>query len=142
MSRPTNSRKVSTPPKMIGYKPYGLQRCKTESIILNYDEFEGFKFINYDNLQQDEAAARMEISRPTFTRLYNNALKKIATAFVEGKSIEIVGGNVEFNDEWLRCMKCYKLIDGKKNHIRCINCKLYGQGELVNLIKPVVKDSK
>jgi uncharacterized protein len=127
---------------MIGFKPYGLTKCKKESVVLNYDEFEGLKFINYDNLHQDEAAAKMEISRPTFTRLYNNALKKIATAFVEGKSIEIEGGNVQFENEWLRCTKCYKLIDGKKNHIRCVNCKLYGKNELVNLIKPLEKEEK
>jgi uncharacterized protein len=122
---------------MIGFRPYGLKKCRRESVVLNYDEFEGLKHINYDNLQQGEAAAKMGISRPTFTRLYNSALKKITTAFVEGKSIEIEGGNVEFDKEWLRCMKCYKLIDGKNNHIRCVNCKLYGQSELVNLIKIV-----
>ena len=127
---------------MIGFKPYGLKRCKKESITLNYDEFEGLKFINYDNIKQDEAAARMEISRPTFTRLYNNALKKIATAFVEGKSIEIEGGNVQFENDWLRCTKCFKLIDGKKNHIRCLNCKLYGKNELMSLIKPIIKVEK
>jgi uncharacterized protein len=140
MSRPTKNRKVSTPPKMIGFKPYGLKKCKKESIVLNYDEFEGLKYMNYDNLQQEEAAIKMDISRPTFTRLYNSALKKIATAFVEGKSIEIEGGNVQFENEWLRCTKCYKLIDGKNNHIRCVNCKLYGKNELVNLIKPASKE--
>jgi predicted DNA-binding protein (UPF0251 family) len=135
MPRPQRNRKVSTPPKMIGFKPYGQLKCKQKIITLNYDEFEGFKYINYDNLQQDEAAAKMDVSRPTFTRLYNNALKKIATAFVEGQSIEIVGGNVQFDKEWLRCMKCYKLIDGNRNHIRCANCEFYGREELVQLIK-------
>jgi uncharacterized protein len=140
MARPTNSRKINTPPKMIGFKPYGLPKIKQESIILNYDEFEGFKYIDYNNLQQDVAAERMGISRPTFTRLYNNALKKIAIAFVEGKSIEIQGGNVYFENDWLRCKKCFKLINGKENHIRCVNCKLYGKNELVNLINPIVKE--
>jgi uncharacterized protein len=135
MSRPQRNRRVCTPPKMIGFKPYGLKKCKRESVILNYDEFEGLKYINYDNLQQEEASEKMGVSRPTFTRLYNSALKKIAAAFVEGKSIEIEGGNVEFANEWLRCMKCYKLIDGNRNHIRCAGCELYGKNELVNLIK-------
>jgi len=118
---------------MIGFKPYGLKKCKTESIMLNYDEFEGFKYINYDNLQQDDAAEKMQISRPTFTRLYNSALKKIATAFAEGKCIEIIGGNVEFESEWLRCKRCYKLINGKKNHVRCNGCNFFGEEELVHL---------
>lgn len=133
MPRPQRSRRVCTPPKMIGFKPYGIKKCKQECIVLNYDEFEGFKFMNYDNLPQEEAASRMGISRPTFTRLYNSALKKIATAFVEGKSIEIEGGNVKFESDWLRCMKCYKLINGRKNHIQCANCELFDKEELVDL---------
>lgn len=136
MSRPPRNRIVTTPPPMIGFKPYGLKRCKKESVTLSYDEFQGFKYINYDQIKQDDAAARMGISRPTFTRLYNCALKKIAIAFVEGKSITIVGGDVQFDQEWLRCLKCFKLIDGNSNHIKCVNCKLYGSEELVNINKP------
>jgi len=30
----------------------------------------------------------MNVSRPTFTRIYNSALELIAKAFVEGKAIE------------------------------------------------------
>jgi uncharacterized protein len=35
----------------------------------------------------------MSVSRPTITRIYNKALKQIAIAFVDGKAIEIEGGN-------------------------------------------------
>jgi len=139
MPRPQRNRIVSTPPKMIGFKPYGLKKCKSENIVLTFDEFQGFKYINYDELNQELAAAKMDISRPTFTRLYNRALKKIALAFVEGKTIIIEGGDVRFENEWLRCLKCYKLIDGKTTHIRCANCMLYGTNELVNIVKPVDK---
>jgi uncharacterized protein len=142
MPRPQRNRTLSTPPKMIGFKPYGLKKCKSESIVLNYDEFEGLKYINYDNLQQEEAAAKMGISRPTFTRLHNSALKKIAIAFVEGKSIEIDGGNVEFDKEWLRCTKCFKLIESKMNHNRCVGCNQYGKNELVKLNQPIVREHK
>jgi predicted DNA-binding protein (UPF0251 family) len=121
---------------MIGFKPYGIEKCKKESVNLTFDEFQGFKYINYDFIRQDEAAAKMGISRPTFTRLYNSALKKIALAFVEGHSIVIVGGDVQFEQEWQRCLKCFKLIDRNTGHVRCTNCKLYGNEELVNIIKP------
>jgi predicted DNA-binding protein (UPF0251 family) len=122
------------PPPMVGYRPYGLKRAKSAQVVLNFDEFEGLKFIHYDGLMQEEAATKMGISRPTFSRLYNQALKKIATAFVEGKSIEIQGGNVEFDKEWLRCKRCYKLIDGNVEHIRCAKCKFFDSSELVNVI--------
>jgi len=132
MPRPPRNRKVCTPPKMTGFKPYGLNKCSSQPIILSYDEFEGLKYINYDNLQQGEAAAKMEISRPTFSRLYQSALKKIATAFVEGKTIEIEGGNIQFTNEWLRCRICYKLINGRKNHEQCAECRFYDDEEKID----------
>jgi uncharacterized protein len=133
MPRTQRSRKVCTPPKMLGFRPYGLKKCKKKSIVLNYDEFEGLKYINYDKLSQDAAAEKMGISRPTFTRLHNSALNKIAKAFVECLIIEIEGGNVVFERDWYKCGICFKLIDGIENHQKCKNCNSFGDNELVNI---------
>ena len=78
------------------------------------------------------AAFKMEISRPTLTRMYNSALKKIAKAFVEGLAIEIEGGNVEFEKDWFKCNRCFKMFEGMENHIKCKNCPQYGKEELIN----------
>jgi len=121
---------------MQGFKPYGIAICETEHIIMQYDEYETIKLVNYDNLPQDEAAERMEVSRPTLTRIYNSALKKIAQAFVEGKSIIIEGGNFEFEKDWYKCKKCFRLIEGLDNHIKCSGCTRYGKDELINLNQP------
>ena len=75
----------------------------------------------------------MNVSRPTLTRIYDNARKTIARAFVEGKAIVIDGGNVDFGRMWFRCKKCNKLIDGIDNHIPCKNCKSYGINELTQI---------
>mgnify|MGYP000014473629 FL=1 len=83
---------------MLVFKPFGIAFCDTENIIMQYDEYETLKLVIYDDMPQDEAADKMEVSRPTLTRIYNSALKKIAQAFVEGKSIMIKGGNFEFED--------------------------------------------
>jgi len=136
MPRPQKNRKVCNPPKMQGFKPYGIAICETEHIIMQYDEYETIKLVNYDNLPQDEAAERMEVSRPTLTRIYNSALKKIAQAFVEGKSIIIEGGNFEFEKDWYKCKKCFRLIEGLDNHIKCSGCTRYGKDELINLNQP------
>jgi uncharacterized protein len=133
MSRPQKSRTVCIPPKMKGYKPYGIPPCKTESVTLSFEEYESLKLIDYDLLSQDQAAIKMNVSRPTFTRIYNRALKTIAKAFVEGKSIDICGGNYVLEEQWFRCRKCYKLIQGLENHSRCKNCKVFGLNELVPL---------
>lgn len=139
MPRPQKSRKVCNPPKMHGFKPFGIALCETENIILQFDEYETIKLVTYDNLSHDEAAEKMEISRPTLTRIYNSAISKIAKAFVEGKSIIIEGGNFEFDKDWYKCKKCYKIIEGLENHVKCKGCDKFGTDELVhfNLMKQV-----
>jgi uncharacterized protein len=133
MARPHKSRKVSNPPKMKGFRPYGIPMCKIEPVILKFEEYESIRLANYDRLPQEQAAMLMNISRPTFTRIYNNALEQLAKAFVEGKAIEIEGGNYELEKEWYRCKKCFKLIEGLEYHIKCKNCTLYGENELIKI---------
>jgi len=133
MARPQKNRKVCNPPKMQGFKPYGIPLCKTESIRLKFEEYESIRLVNYEMLPQDKAAEQMNVSRPTLTRIYNKALKIIAQAFVEGKAIDIEGGNYQFEQDWFKCKKCHKLIQGINNHIKCENCILYSESELINL---------
>ena len=133
MPRPRKIRKICNPPKMKGFKPFGLPLCKIESVKLTFEEYESIKLINYEMLSQDQGAEQMNVSRPTFTRIYNKALKTITKAFVEGKAIEIEGGDYELENEWFRCKKCYKLIEGIENHVKCENCQVFGKDELVLL---------
>ena len=118
---------------MAGFKPFGMPMCTLSAIKLQFDEYESINLVNYQNLPQDVAAEKMNVSRPTFTRIYNSALKKIAKAFVECSAIEIEGGNIEFDKEWYKCKKCFKLIEGIENHIQCKNCTSYGMDELISL---------
>ena len=136
MSRPQKRRKICIPPKMHGFKPFNLAACENKEITMQYDEYESIKLINYNHLSQDEAVDRMEVSRPTITRIYNKALKKIAMAFVEGNSIIFEGGNFEFEKDWYKCKKCFKLIQGIENHIKCKTCQAYSDRELINLNLP------
>ncbi len=133
MSRPKKKRKVNNPPKMHGFKPFGIAFCDTKHVAMQYDEYETVKLVIYDDLPQDLAADQMEVSRPTLTRIYNSALKKIGQAFVEGKSIIIKGGDFEFEKDWYKCKRCFKLISGIENHTKCGDCPPYDKGELVNL---------
>lgn len=115
---------------MIGFKPFGVPRNCNDKIVLQYDEYEAIRLLDYEGLLQEQAAEKMNISRPTLTRIYETARKNIAKAFVEGKIIVIEGGNVDFGSDWYRCRKCYKLIEGIENHVRCKNCLSYGNEEL------------
>lgn len=133
MARPLKSRKISNPPKMKGFKPFGIPSCKLEFIKLKLEEYESIRLINYEFLDQDQAARQMKVSRPTFTRIYNNALNQIAKSYVEGKAIEIEGGNYQMEKDWYRCKKCFKLIEGIENHLKCENCTAFGENELIKL---------
>jgi len=133
MARPQKNRTVCDPPKMLGYKPFGIKMCGSEPVFLGFDEYESLKLINYDNMSQDEAALQMNVSRPTLTRIYNKALQKIALAFTEGRNILIKGGNIEFDKDWYKCKKCFRLIEGLENHVRCEGCNRFGDNELIRL---------
>ena len=122
MARPHKMRKICTPPRMKGFKPFGMWMGENTPVTLKLEEYESIKLVNYDMLQQEEAAIHMNVSRPTFIRIYNMALKQIAKSFVEGKQIEIVGGSYELEKDWYRCKKCYNLIEGIENHVKCKNC--------------------
>lgn len=133
MPRPKKKRKVNNPPQMHGFKPFGIAFCDTEHVVLQYDEYETIKLVIYDKLPQDIAADRMEVSRPTLTRIYNSALSKIGQAFVEGKAIIIQGGEFEFDKDWYKCNRCFKLILGIENNTRCGDCPPNDKDELVHL---------
>ncbi len=133
MSRPEKNRNILHPPLMKGFKPFGIQIDKLETITLTFEEYESLRLSDYEMLSQQEAAVKMNISRPTFTRIHNKAIKNITKAFIEGKIIEISGGSYTLEGEWFRCKKCYKLINGLKNHVRCVNCSAYNNDELINL---------
>jgi uncharacterized protein len=133
MARPHRNRILESPPKMEGFSPFGIHQKCSECIILQFDEYQSFIYINYNQLQQDVAAEKMNVSRPTFTRIYNNALQKIALAFAEGKKIKIIGGNVLFEKKWYRCKRCHKLFSELENHSKCDNCSHFGTDELLKI---------
>ena len=56
------------------------------------DEFEALRLADVEGLRQVEAAEKMRISRPTFTRIYAAARAKVGDALVNIKAIKIEGG--------------------------------------------------
>jgi len=91
-------------------------------VDLLFEEFEALRLADYENLTQEEAAVKMNISRPTFTRLYDKARKNIAKAFVEGKAIIIRGGSFIAEDYWYRCDNCHETMVTIKPVKSCRKC--------------------
>ena len=136
MPRPKQDRKISNPPLMQGFKPFGIPRRMLSSVSLLYDEYEAIRLLDYEGMNQDQAAVQMNVSRPTLTRIYEKARKTIAQALVEGNMIMIEGGNVQFDRAWYRCRRCYKLIGGLENHVQCKDCNTFSDEELIPINNP------
>ena len=122
MSRPKRNRLIFQPPVMEGFKPFGIPMTDLEPVILLYEEYESIRLSDYDGLTQEQSAERMNVSRPTFTRIYEKARRTIAQAFVEGKAIFIEGGNFQTEDCWYRCENCLKLNISKAESKSCFYC--------------------
>jgi len=68
---------------------------KLEESSITFDEFEAIRLKDFEGLEQEECAQKMNISQPTFHRLILSARKKVADAIVNGKALKIEGGNFE-----------------------------------------------
>lgn len=60
-----------------------------DTIVLLHEEIEAIQLMSLLNMYQEEAAKKMNVSRPTFTRILKNARKKIAMALIYGYNIKI-----------------------------------------------------
>jgi predicted DNA-binding protein (UPF0251 family) len=58
-------------------------------VHLKLDEIEAIRLADYEGLYQEEAAARMKISRQTLGRILNLAHRKVAEALIQGKALKI-----------------------------------------------------
>jgi predicted DNA-binding protein (UPF0251 family) len=109
------------------FKPRGIPLSMLEEVILTVDEFEAIRLADLEGLYQEQAAEKMEVSRPTFGRIIDSAHKKVAEALVKGKALKIEGG--EFEMAAMRKFRCYdckhswELPYGTGRPENCPSCK-------------------
>jgi len=60
-----------------------------EVVELTTEEAEALRLRNIKDLEQKEAAEKMNTSQSTFQRILSSAYKKVTEALTEGKAIEI-----------------------------------------------------
>jgi predicted DNA-binding protein (UPF0251 family) len=89
-------RRVWCEPGVTFFKPAGVPMTKIEEVTLTMEEFESIRLMDHEGLRQVEAAEKMNVSQPTFQRVYESARKKIADSLVNGKAIRIDGGHYRF----------------------------------------------
>ena len=132
MSRPKKERKVHKPPIYSRFKPSGIPAKGLKEIILTLDEYEAIRLADFMGMLQEEAAAEMEISRPTFTRLIESARKKVADFLINGKILSLQGGNIHFRNNIILCESCNSMFHTGISQTldKCPNCN---SDKLINL---------
>jgi predicted DNA-binding protein (UPF0251 family) len=93
LTRPRKPRCVRDEPAYAYFKPQGIPLRELEDIRLSVEELEALRLVDIEELYQEEAALRMEVSRPTLHRILKEARRKVATALVEGRALGIAGGD-------------------------------------------------
>lgn len=92
MSRPCKCRLVSVLPDNYIFTP--IESMNNNFVTLSLDEFETINLLDYQGLDQEECAKRMEISRSSVQAIYMSARKKLSIAIVEARKLIISGGNI------------------------------------------------
>lgn len=124
MSRPTKFRRVEFFPENSYFVPVGKPKCKLEEIILKVEELEAMRLKDIEELNQEECAEKMKVSRSTFQNIIDSARKKVAMALTEGKAINITGGHYTTNHCKFKCMDCGNVyeINYEQDKSSCPNC--------------------
>ncbi len=64
-----------------------------KGVVLPLEGFEAFRLVDGEGLSREEAAALMEVSRPTLCRILMEARRTVARALAGGMAIRIDGGS-------------------------------------------------
>jgi len=90
MPRPRGFRRIQLDPKADYFKPQGIPMRFLEVVQLSLEEVEALRLRNEKDLEQTEAAKKMNTSQSTYQRILSSAYKKITDALVHGKAIKII----------------------------------------------------
>jgi len=97
MARPVKPRWIGFDPPSAFFLPQPLPVRPVGLTVLTIDELEAVRLADHEGLDQEEAARRMNVSRPTFGRILAQARRKVAGALVQGRGFGIEGGVVRFH---------------------------------------------
>jgi predicted DNA-binding protein (UPF0251 family) len=126
MPRPCKLRTVICNPQVSTFKPCGKGKENLETVYLSIDELEAVRLADYEGLYQEQAAAKMKVSRQTFGNIISSAHKKIADFLVNSKSLSVTGGNVKIDKCHFVCASCnhkWSIKKGMDKPQSCPNCQ-------------------
>lgn len=99
MVRPRKCRHIRVNPAVRFYKPQGIPVRQLRIIAIKDEELEALSLADGQGLEHETAAALMNVSRSTFSRILAQARRSVATALVEGAALKIGGGDFQLISE-------------------------------------------
>ncbi|TFG01312.1 MAG: DUF134 domain-containing protein [Promethearchaeota archaeon] len=126
MGRRTRRRWVGKPPDNFYFSRESPSM--DANIILTVAEFEALRLKHYMNLNQEQASEWMGISQPTFSRVIERAHQKLTQALIEGKTIKVFGGEVDYKITFIGygCADCDSEWEDRSasrdKKVKCIKC--------------------
>ena len=101
--RPRKWRRVGFIPEITYFKPAGIPLRILEEVCLSVEEAEAVRLKDWEGLEQEQCAGKMNVSRQTFQRVLGSARRKVADALLHGKAMRIEGGNFQPALQRFRC---------------------------------------
>ena len=106
MARPTKARRICMEAAYDNFCPEGVPAG--EKVIMTMDEYETIRLVDLEKRTHEQCAKQMGIARTTVTEIYESARYKMADSIVNGKTLEISGGNYRLCDG--TALFCYNKI--------------------------------
>ena len=130
MGRPYKCRHVSCDVAANYFKPLGIPLAHLEETELHMDELEALRLAHLEGLYQEDAAARMGVSRATFGNTLATAHRKVADMLVNGKMIVIEGGPVTMSERSFTCSACNHVCAVPHGTMRPAKCPVCHSADL------------
>ncbi|MFP3927278.1 MAG: DUF134 domain-containing protein [Desulfobacteraceae bacterium] len=93
MPRPRKPRFIQGPPVAGVFEPDQVPPWGRAQVVLPLEGLEAIRLVDYQRLDQETAAAIMNVSRQTLGRILAHARGIVADALVTGKTLRIEGGH-------------------------------------------------
>lgn len=93
MVRPRKCRRVGAVPGVTYFKPRGVPLSELNEVDLSVDGYEALRLADHQGLKHEDAAAKMQVSRQTFSRMVARARQIVADVLVSGCALRIRGGD-------------------------------------------------
>jgi predicted DNA-binding protein (UPF0251 family) len=98
MPRPRKCRNVCCLPEYNHFGPFGSKASEDNMINMTVDEYETIRLIDIEELTQEECSIQMNVARTTIQMIYTDARQKLAESLVNGKVLQIEGGEYRLCD--------------------------------------------